>query len=306
MTTTTNRGYSTPATGSQVGIWGSSDINPNFLKVDQNLGAVCSITTTGGTITLTPDQYACGTISVSGVLTNLVDLVFPSVQGWWSIENLTSGSATRLVRVFAGALTEFIGIPPGTITDIQVNGGVVKYRNFPPVGSYLTMPSLPDWVSFSSKPPYLVCDGSTFSAGTYPALASILGGTTLPDCRGRTMFMLNQGTARLPIGDTLFAGGGAPSITLATPNLPPYTPSGGIASSFSGSVVYNGARAPALVGDNFQTYAPAGSITGNTGQWSVTGTVSSTFFGSPQGGVSSPLSTYPPALVAGVVMIRAA
>ncbi|MEM9929859.1 MAG: tail fiber protein, partial [Bacteroidota bacterium] len=32
---------------------------------------------------------------------------------------------------------------------------------------------------------WLICDGSTFSASTYPALQAVLGGTTLPDMRGR-------------------------------------------------------------------------------------------------------------------------
>lgn len=32
---------------------------------------------------------------------------------------------------------------------------------------------------------FLECDGSTFTSSTYPALTRILGGTTLPDIRGR-------------------------------------------------------------------------------------------------------------------------
>lgn len=302
MTTTTNRGYSTPATGSQVGIWGSDDINPNFLKVDQNLGAVCSISTTGGTTTLNASQYVCGTISVSGTLTSMADIVFPNVQGWWSIENLTTGN---VVRILAGSATEYIGVPPGCITDIQINGSAVRYRNFPPVGTYLTVPELPDWVTSSSKPPYLLCNGQTFSASTYPVLASILGGTITPDARGRALYMLNQGTGRLPIADTRFAAGGSWSSSLVTANLPPYTPAGSVGSSFSGSVTVYGVLDPSGTGTGTSVAGPGGG-SANIKTYPVSGSVSSAFYGSPQGGSNAPFQTYSPALVAGVVMIRAA
>ncbi len=32
---------------------------------------------------------------------------------------------------------------------------------------------------------YLLCDGSSFSSSTYPLLFALLGGTTLPDLRGK-------------------------------------------------------------------------------------------------------------------------
>ena len=47
-----------------------------------------------------------------------------------------------------------------------------------PVGSIIM------WVSPSIPTNYLICDGSVFSGATYPQLAIVLGGTTLPDMRG--------------------------------------------------------------------------------------------------------------------------
>lgn len=41
---------------------------------------------------------------------------------------------------------------------------------------------------------FLLCDGSSFSSATYPALALVLGGTTLPDYRGRSPLGAGQGT----------------------------------------------------------------------------------------------------------------
>jgi microcystin-dependent protein len=39
---------------------------------------------------------------------------------------------------------------------------------------------------------WLICDGSGFDGGTYPGLAAVLGGTTLPDLRGK--FPIGVGT----------------------------------------------------------------------------------------------------------------
>src|SRR5262249_44480409 len=52
------------------------------------------------------------------------------------------------------------------------------------------------------------------AAAPYPGLAIIVGGTTLPDMRGRGRMYLNQGTGRITAGgggvdgNTLFAAGG--------------------------------------------------------------------------------------------------
>ncbi len=47
-----------------------------------------------------------------------------------------------------------------------------------PIGSIVA------WPNSTAPTNYLECDGSTFSAGTYPDLNTVLGGTTLPDLRG--------------------------------------------------------------------------------------------------------------------------
>ena len=47
------------------------------------------------------------------------------------------------------------------------------------------------WPSTVIPAGWLVCDGSTFSAATYPALAAFLGGTTLPNIKGRFVLGLD-------------------------------------------------------------------------------------------------------------------
>lgn len=74
-----------------------------------------------------------------------------------------------------------------------------------------------------SAPPvgWLLCDGSEFSEEEYPNLAAVLGGTTLPDLRGR--FPLGAGagdslTAR-GLGDT----GGEETVALVEAEMPSHT-----------------------------------------------------------------------------------
>jgi len=71
---------------------------------------------------------------------------------------------------------------------------------------------IPTWISsaISTLPPYLNCNGTSFSSAIYPQLANLLGTTTLPDSRGRVRIALNQTTNRVTVinGDVIFTGGG--------------------------------------------------------------------------------------------------
>jgi hypothetical protein len=72
----------------------------------------------------------------------------------------------------------------GQIVDVLNDGSNLRFKNLGgPIGSYWDYAgsSNPAWNSGCTVPPYLNCDGSTFSAATYPSLAVILGSTTLPD-----------------------------------------------------------------------------------------------------------------------------
>lgn len=228
---TTNRGFAVPTHGSDVDTW-DVPVNANMALADTLLGGIASISTTGGTTTLNAAQAACGTISVSGALTSTATIVFPfPVQGWWSVENLCSGTSSFNLVLAAGGGTEAICVPPGCQIDIQVNGSVVRYRNLPMIGSYLDVAddAVPLWIQGCTKAPYLNCNGTSFSNVTYPYLAGYLGSTTLPDFRGRGSFYMNAGTGRITTagagidGDTLFATGGVNGATLAANQIPSIT-----------------------------------------------------------------------------------
>lgn len=194
-----------------MGVW-DLPVNGNMGLLDTILGGITSIAVVAGANNLNATQLANGTISATGTPASASSLNFPAgLQGWWSIQNLVTNSSALLVAAGTGA-GGIIGIPPGEIVDIQVNGNSVSYRNFARIGSYLdyATSSIPAWISNATPPPYLLCDGSSFSGVTYPYLVGILGGTTLPDFRGRSRFYLNGGTGRLTIinGNIIGSGGG--------------------------------------------------------------------------------------------------
>lgn len=66
--------------------------------------AVVTVPAGATTVTLTPAQYGCGTITVVGALTANVAIVFPSSTGKWIVANNTSGSFSVTCRTVAGAV----------------------------------------------------------------------------------------------------------------------------------------------------------------------------------------------------------
>lgn len=59
---------------------------------------------------------------------------------------------------------------------------------------------------------WLVCNGGSFSAGTYPDLATLLGGTTLPNLKGRVVVGIDAAQTEF---DTLGETGGSKTIAAA-------------------------------------------------------------------------------------------
>lgn len=79
-----------------------------------------------------------------------------------------------------------------------INPDITTINNDTPVGAVMMWPT--------ATPPtnWLILDGSSFSAVTYPALNTLLGGTTLPDMRQRFPI----GKAAAGTGSTLLGTGG--------------------------------------------------------------------------------------------------
>lgn len=63
---------------------------------------------------------------------------------------------------------------------------------------------------------WLICDGTSFSSTTYPALAALLGGTTLPNLKGKVVVGIDGADLDFDVlGDT----GGAKTVALSTAEL---------------------------------------------------------------------------------------
>lgn len=303
MPTTSNRGYATDAHGGGVNTW-DTPLNDVFNQIDQNFGAVSNVALSNIDVTLSAPQYVCGTIRFSGVLTGNVVITFPAVSGWWVVENACTGSF--YVQMKCGAANR-ICAPPGESIDILTDGTGMRYRNLGHVGSYLDLgaTAVPSWIANCTVPPYLLCDGTTFSGGTYPALAAILGGTTLPDGRGRGRIALNGGTGRVTTagsgvnGDALLASGGAQTVTLAENQMPTHTHTV-IDNGHDHGIKYS-------VGGSGGTVSPP-AVTGINDGLPVPGSSDTSVTGITLGNAGSSVAhnNMQPAYVGGITLIRAA
>lgn len=129
------------------------------------------------------------------------------------------------------------------------------------------------------------------------------------DCRGRTLAgrddMNGSAANRLTSsyfgasGGVLNSSGGAESRTLATANLPPYTPSGSVSVS-AGVVGYATNSFTVNTGPGADLVQSLTS-SGNNHNYTMA-TQSASFSGSPGGGTSTPFATVPPTVIAECVV----
>jgi hypothetical protein len=313
--TTVNRALIAPLTGDLPGLWGSAAINPDLVAIDGMLGGAVTVSLTNAPVTLTvpagftatpsagPTQSQNAFINFSGTLTGDCTITFP-MPGFYIVNNRCVVGAF-VVFLASSAPGNIITAPPGECVEVFCDGVSMWYVGLGRVGEYMDLAAaaVPRWISVCTIPPYLNCDGTTFSATTYPALAALLGGNTLPDSRGGARFALNQGTGRITAsggfgidGTTLLAAGGTETFNQA--NLPNYN------LDLSGLSIANGTNissAPSAqvtnisqgAGNPKNGYQPGYPLTVNL---SISGTV-------PSGGSGSP--NLPPGYVGGLTLIRA-
>ena len=168
------------------------------------------------------------------------------------------------------------------------------------------------WGSTTPNSSFAFPAGQAISRTTYSALFAIMsttygsgdGSTTfnLPDKTGRVSAMKEASTSRLTSSyfggnsTAMGATGGIESTTLVTGNLPSYTPSGSITN---GTVLLNGTSFLGSVAQSLPNNN--GPLTGSGGFGNNVGvTVSqnaSSFNGTPQGGISTPIRTVQPTIV---------
>lgn len=304
-----------PSRGSDPGVW-DSPVNANTGVMDSMSSNVSVIPLTGGvpvTLSLPPNsgaswvgpyqsQSAVLRFTSSGTLSAAVTVTLPR-PGFWIVENLCTVGAFY-VALASSAPGNIICAPPGEAVHVYCDGVNVKYVNLDRVGSYMDLAAsaVPAWISNCTVKPYLNCDGSPFSAVTYPNLAALLGGTTLPDARGRMRAALNQGTGRISAsvnGDILSNGGGLDTTTMVRGNIPNFNlvitePNSGTGHQHSVPIVQGaglggaGAAIAAAGGNTLTTFSTTGIIVSmQTTPFSIT-----------------PMNTLPPVMIGGLTLIR--
>jgi microcystin-dependent protein len=302
--TTTNLVLSVPVRGSDVGVW-DTPVNGDFNIIDAVAGSVTSKSLTNADVTLSLTESQVSILRFSGTLTGNVVITLGAIIKSWICENNTTGSFTLQVRGSSIGPT-FVGLPPGSC-QIYWDGTSINFVNLGRVGEYWDYAgaTVPLWVTASSTPPYLHCNGGTFSAVTYPQLNAILGTTTLPDSRARMRIPLDGGTNRVTSagsgvdGATRFAAGGFQSITLDTTMIPAHAH--GVTDPGHDHAVTAGTTGQIQSGsDTLGGTSPAGTgaavdVIPNTTGISIQNT---------GGGLAH--NNMPPAYVGGITLIRAA
>lgn len=220
-----------PARGDDVGTW-DTPVNNNMTLLDLVIGSATAILLNNSPVVLSAAQFKSATITFASTLTGTCAITFPtSFKKSYTVGNFCTGPSTSFFVILqtTAAGGQVIAIPPGEYVDVLNDGANLIFKNLGRVGSYVDMVNFPWWVTACTIPPYLNCDGTTFSSAVYPQLAQILGGNTLPDSRGRGRATLNQGTGRMTAasggvdGNTTLAGGGTDSITLTTAQIPSHS-----------------------------------------------------------------------------------
>lgn len=292
-----------PARGDQVGVW-DTPVNSNMTLVDRILGGITTIGLNNSPVVLSAAQFQSRQITFNSTLTGSVAITFPtSFTKSYEIQNLCTGSSAFTITLATTAAGgQVICCPPGETVDCFNDGSNIKFKNLGRVGSYWDHggSSVPAWVSGCSVPPYLNCDGSVFSPATYPQLAMFLGGTTLPDSRGRFRAAMNQGTARLNAansidGNTRGAAGGSELLQ-----------SHAHANSLNDPGHLHSVGAMNVSGLNNNNGGGGGVFAAGSAQIPNTGsaTTGMTITNASAGGGNS--QNVPPAYVGGLTLIRAA
>jgi len=300
-TYTPNINLEEPARGDYVGTW-DTPVNANMTLLDSVVGQITTISLNNSPVVLSAAQFQSRMLIFNSTLTGSVTITFPSTfkKDYNIIHNCTGSSAFTITLQTTGAGGERICPPPGVVVSVINDGANVFFASLERVGTFWDYAgsSVPNWVSACSKPPYLNCDGSLFSSATYPFLAGVLGGTTLPDSRGRVRAALNQASNRLLSsyggldGNTNLTGGGQDNVVLASSQIPANIPN-------TATTTFPGVQ---YIGTGFDNLSGPGARDAPTSHAAPTANTSVVI--NPTGG--SFHSNVQPTYIGGLMMIRAA
>ena len=189
---TVNRSFIVPNTSDLPGAWGTSALNPNFQSIDTLVGGVTTLSLSSATTVLlsvpattgvwpggNPSQSMNALIRFTGAQTGSATIQF-TLPGYYIVENQCTG--TTSVRLQPSNLTgNCVGAPPGKKCHVFFDGTHMDYVNMPDPGTaydlHTNTTTLPPWMTVCTVSPYLLKDGTVYTASVYPALAQLLGST---------------------------------------------------------------------------------------------------------------------------------
>jgi microcystin-dependent protein len=234
---TTNLLLTDQTTGGNANTWG--DIaDANFQTIDDKLGDVQAIATTGGTTTLSSSQELVATLNVTGTLSSNAILEFSGRGGFWIVRNGTTGSFTLTAKTSGNTGVE---ITQGSTAIIYccVSSDIARLAE--PSSRFVG--EMFDYAGTSCPSGSLETYGQAVSRTTYSDLFAIISTTygigdgsltfNMPDLRGRVTAgeddMGGSSANRLTAatdslnGDTLGATGGVETQAIAEAELPSHT-----------------------------------------------------------------------------------
>lgn len=155
-TNTTNVKLVNQTEGGNSNSWGTI-ADSNFEEIDDKFGDVTSISTTGGTTTLTDAQEIVNAVVVTGTLVSNATIVFSGRGGSWVIKNGTSGAYTVTCKVSGQDGVEITQGTKHTVfcngTDIETAGGPSNATEIP-VGTvipYLVTTAPNGWIRANGR-----------------------------------------------------------------------------------------------------------------------------------------------------------
>jgi microcystin-dependent protein len=228
---TANRNLIAPQTGDLPGSWGTACLNPNWQMIDAMFGGVTSISLSGATTILltvpattgiwggTVPQSSNSMITLMGAQTGPAVLQF-QLPGFYIINNQCTGTTYVQLSPSTGGGNS-IGVPQGKKSHVFFDGTSMDFVDPPEPGVAIDLhgwTALPPWMTACSVLPYLIKDGSVYSASAYPALFAALGSTF--GGNGITAFGVPDERARMRIGlDTVQGGATSARVTFGVAGI---------------------------------------------------------------------------------------
>lgn len=252
MATTTYKGYELQVTGSNSGTWGDTLNTDALQRIDTNLGGITSKSLTNSDVTLSTAESRSAILRLTGTISANI-IITTSCQGFFFVENLTTGSYTVTVTNGVAAATAPQGRRVPMIAD-TTNGVRVAATGEFPAGTVMlfVQTSAPTgWTkSTSHNDKALRIVSGTASSGGSTAFTTVFASRTVPTTDSTTLttsqipahqhFVVSADAANTPLTASNYVnyqanfGGGSPSNYVLYSNTSLTAATLGLSSSTGG------------------------------------------------------------------------